>query len=190
MKNRFFTFFFALLLVLASVSAHAADKSGIISRDASLYSKPFKDADVITELTANTAITLLRRKGGWYEIKTTNNQGWVRLTRVRLNRKAGQGTTNDDNSGVGELLSGLATGRGKSSEDTTATAVKGLSEEELRNAEPDEEALDSLDNFAVTDEANTDSGLQTRHIDFQPGTGESPDDTAPKAETTTEEEEE
>ena len=178
----------ALILMTVSSSSFAADKMGVISRDASLYAKPFKDADTLAELPATTAITVLRRKGGWYEIKATDKQGWVRLTRVRLNRKGG--TSQESDSGVGELLTGLATGRGKSNQDTTATAVKGLSEEELRNAEPDEDALNSLDNFAVGDEANDNSGLQTRQVEFQTTTKQDSNSQAPVRKSDDEEDEE
>ncbi len=184
MKQLFYT---ALVLLLLSSHVIAADKLGVIARDATLYKKPFKDADSITELSATTAILILKRKGGWYEIKAADKQGWVRLTRVRLNRKAS--ANQETNSGVGELLSGIASGRGKSSQDTTATAVKGLSEEELRNAEPDVDALNALDSFAVSNEAEDDTGLQTRQIDFQPNTAQSTE-TKPSSPTTSYEEDE
>ena len=181
-------FYFALILFISSTNALAADKIGVISRDANLYAKPFKDADTIAELPATTPIIILKRKGGWYEIKAAEKQGWVRLTRVRLNRQSG--ATKESTSGVGELLSGLATGRGKSSQDTTATAVKGLSEEELRNAEPDVDALNALDNYAISDDSGDGSGLKSRQIDYQPGTAAKSDDTATPAEKTSYEEDE
>lgn len=158
--------YFSLVLLILSPNLIAADKAGVIVRDASLYTKPFKDADIISEISATTSILVLKRKGGWYEIKVTDKHGWVRLTRVRLNRKNNSADQQGSN-GVGELLISLATGRDKSSEDTTATAVKGLSEEELRNAEPDVEALNALDDFAVSDDNGENSGLQTRQIAFQ-----------------------
>ena len=77
----------------------------------------------------------------------------------------------DADNNVGEILSSLATGREKSDQSTTATAVKGLSEEELRNAEPDVDALNALDNFAVDENTNNESGLQTRKIDYLAGDG-------------------
>jgi len=181
-------FYSALILLMMNSSAFAAEKMGVISRDASLYAKPFKDADTIAELPATTAIVILKRKGGWYEIKAADKQGWVRLTRVRLNRKGNANQESD--SGVGELLTGLATGRGKSNQDTTATAVKGLSEEELRSAQPDQDALNSLDSFAVDSDASGDSGLQTRQVDFQETANKDGADTQPPARNTTDEEDE
>jgi len=183
-------FYSTLILLMMNSSAFAADKMGVISRDASLYAKPFKDADTIAELPATTAIVILKRKGGWYEVKAADKQGWVRLTRVRLNRKGNANQESD--SGVGELLTGLATGRGKSNQDTTATAVKGLSEEELRSAQPDQDALNSLDNFAVDSDASGDSGLQTRQVDFQETANNKETDTqkTPATNTADEEDEE
>jgi len=180
----------AIIILAISSSAIAADKLGVISRDANLYDKPFRDSTVIAELPTATAITILKRQGGWYQIKATEKQGWVRLTRVRLNRKNNNQpeSDNETESGVGALLTGLTTGRGKSSQDTTATAVKGLGEEELRNAEPDEDALNSLDSFAVDSSESGDSGLQTRSVDYLPT--ENKKVTAPSAKPINEEEEE
>ena len=156
MKNLFY--FISLIFIFVAPQLLAADKAAVISRDTTLFSKPFKDADVLTELPNQTAIVIIKRKGGWYEIKADAQQGWVRLTHVRLARK--NKAKQDANNNVGEILSGLATGRGKSDQVTTATAVKGLSEEELRNAEPDIDALNALDNFAVDESTNNDLGVK------------------------------
>ena len=161
--------FYFLILICITPQLFAADKAAVISRDTELFSKPFKDAETITELSTQTAIIILKRKGGWYQIRTDSKQGWVRLTHVRLARKNKAKQDSDNN--VGEILSSLATGREKSGQSTTATAVKGLSEEELRNAEPDVDALNALDDFAVNENTDNESGLQTRKIDYLAGDG-------------------
>ena len=161
--------FYFLIFICVTPQLFATDKAAVISRDTELFSKPFKDAETITELSTQTAIIILKRKGGWYQIKTDTKQGWVRLTHVRLARKNKAQQDADNN--VGEILSGLATGREKSDQVTTATAIKGLSEEELRNAEPDVDALNALDNFAVNENTDNESGLQTRKVDYLAGDG-------------------
>jgi len=162
---------FTITLIFACLAPQlfAADKAGTISRETHLFSKPFKDADTIAALSPQQAITILKRKGGWYEIKTENQQGWVRLTHVRLARK--NKALEDADNNVGEILSDLATGRNKSDQVTTATAVKGLSEEELRNAEPDVDALNALDSFAADENTDNAAGLETRKIDYLEGDG-------------------
>ena len=166
-----FIYLFSLIFISIVPTLFAADKTAVISRDTDLFSKPFKDAEITTDLSAQTAVVILKRKGGWYQIKTETQQGWVRLTHVRLTRK--KNSQQDTDSGVGEVLSGLATGRNKSDEVTTATAIKGLSEEELRNAEPDVDALNALDNFAADENTNNESGLKTHKIDYIEGDGPS-----------------
>ena len=161
--------FYFLFLICVTPQLFATDREAVISRDTELFSKPFKDAETITELSTQTVIIILKRKGGWYQIKTDTKQGWVRLTHVRLARKNKAKQDADNN--VGEILSGLATGREKSDQITTATAVKGLSEEELRNAEPDVDALNALNDFAVDENTNNESGLQIRKIDYLAGDG-------------------
>lgn len=173
-------YFSTLIFVCLTSSLSAADKSAVISRDTELFSKPFKDAETITQLSTQTAIIILKRKGGWYQIKTDTNEGWVRLTHVRLARK--NKAQQDPDNNVGEILSGLATGREKSDQATTATAVKGLSEEELRNAEPDVDALNALDNFAVNENADNESGLQTHKVDYLAGDGPEIKKTSPNEE--------
>ena len=99
---------------------------------------------------------------------------------MRLARK--NKAQQDPDNNVGEILSGLATGREKSDQATTATAVKGLSEEELRNAEPDVDALNALDNFAVNENADNESGLQTHKVDYLAGDGPEIKKTSPNEE--------
>ena len=179
----------SLFFVCLAPQLFAADKAGVISRDTELFSKPFKDSEIISELAAQTAIVILKRKGGWYEIKTEKQQGWVRLTHIRLARKAN--TKQDTDNNVGEILSELATGRDKSDEVTTATAIKGLSEEELRNAEPDVEALDALESFAADENIGNASGLAARKVDYLEGDGPNgKKETANSTETNDEDEEE
>lgn len=162
--------YLALICLGLNSYVFAADKTAVISRDTNLFAKPFKDAETLAELPTSTAIVILMRKGGWYQVKTAETQGWVRLTHVRLDRKAN--AKQDDGDNIGELLTGLATGREKSDQVTTATAVKGLSEEELRNAQPDIDALNALDNFAVDAQENEQSGLETRSRDYLDADGQ------------------
>jgi len=153
-------FFYAIILFCVfTTQLSAAGKPAHISRDTSLYAKPFKDSQILASLPINTNLSIIKRKGGWYQVSTADNTGWVRLVAVRL----GQVRSADGDSSTGdalELLSGLATGREKSSEVTTASAVKGLGEEELRNATPDTDALDELDEFAADEQAGQEAAEQ------------------------------
>jgi len=137
----------------------ASGKPGYIKRDTSLYAEPFKDAEVLVSLPVNTGLSIIKRKGGWYQVNANDQTGWVRLVTVRL----GKVRTSESGSSGGdaiELLGGLATGREKSSEVTTASAVKGLGEEDLRDATPDTDAIDELDEFAADEQAGLEAAEQ------------------------------
>jgi len=147
---------FSALICSVVISTALAEKPAYTTRDTSLYAEPFKDSEILTDLPARTNLQIVKRKGGWYQVTSPSNAGWVRLITVRLGKNTPSGSTSSADDAV-DLLGSLATGREKSSEVTSASAVKGLGEEDLRDATPDSDAVDSLDQFAADDQAGIDA---------------------------------
>ena len=108
-----------------------------------MKAKPFLDAQAIGKLKEKTPVTVLRRQGGWTEIKAGNVQGWVRLLSVRLGNP-------DPAKNETSFLAALGVGRQRSSSGpTVTTGVRGFSEEDLKAAKPDPAELKKVDGFAV-----------------------------------------
>lgn len=160
-----------LLACLLVGTLAVVGQNALTIRDTTLRDAPFNDANVVGKVSANSAVKINKRKGGWYQIKADAGKGWVRMTSLRLDRfghrgNKGKGKANKNKAaaglgqavGRGESLGDLltsslfSTGRGKSDQVSAATGIGGLSEAQLKDAEPDPEAVEKLDSYAVSDE--------------------------------------
>lgn len=131
------------LLGGAFLSTLAFAEAGTLLKADSLRAKPFGDAEVIATLKAGGKVEITARKGAWASVQVpAGKSGWIRL----LNVRTGSGQSGD--SGVGALASLFKTG---SSGNTVSTGVKGLSEEQLKNAKPDPEEARRLGNYKDTE---------------------------------------
>jgi uncharacterized protein YgiM (DUF1202 family) len=137
------------LAVIALLGAFAlpayAAQFGTMTRPGDLKSTPLSDAKTLQALTTGTRLEVLKRNGGWYEVKTaTGAKGWVRMWLLRFSAET---------TGAGALKQNVAvlqSGRSTSTYTTATTGVRGLSEEDLKNAKPNPQAVAALEQLAVT----------------------------------------
>lgn len=135
----------SVLFLLAVALPALAGQSGTTTRAAELRASPLADARLVQTLPPNTKVDVVKRVGGWYEVRTTAGaQGWVRMWLLRFSTQTGGGAALKENVAV------LGSGRSSSTYTTATTGVRGLSEEELRNATPDPAAVQALEQLAVT----------------------------------------
>jgi len=138
------------LILLAALTLFAAipvqaEEGATLLRDTQLRSEPYSDASVITTLKSHSTLTILQRKGGWYQARTTSQQlGWVRMSAIRL------GELKSGNNGLGETLRFLNSGRSGSSGVTVATGIRGLDSADVANAKPDHQAVKRLERFQTS----------------------------------------
>ncbi|WP_415905951.1 SH3 domain-containing protein [Neptuniibacter sp. QD72_48] len=53
-------------------------------RDISVYQTPSISSTVVTKLSEKSSVNILRRSGGWYEVRTGNaHSGWVKMINLR-----------------------------------------------------------------------------------------------------------
>lgn len=161
------------LLALMPAAAVAAE-SALIVRATELKKEPYVDAETVATLPDQARVEILRRQGGWTQIKAQGAaaQGWVRMLSLRL----GDGAARKGDRGIGSLLSVARSG---SSGTTVATGVRGLSEEDLRNASPNPEELKKMEKLAATlQDVRKFSGsanLGSQQVDYLPApAGSSP----------------
>ena len=78
--------YFTLLPALFAYSLVSwANQGAILLNDSHLMSQPSLSAQAIVTLTKDTHVILLKRKGGWYQVQTEDNQqGWLRMLKVRF----------------------------------------------------------------------------------------------------------
>ncbi|MEJ5976921.1 hypothetical protein WG901_09770 [Novosphingobium sp. PS1R-30] len=131
----------AAVLLCRVTSAEAAEK-GQILRAGDLLAQPFIDAAKSGPVTANQPVTILERRGAWASVEAGSTKGWVRLLNLRLEAGAARpGATRPG---------GIASLRTGSSGRTATTGIKGMDEEDIRNATPDYQELELLGTLAVT----------------------------------------
>jgi hypothetical protein len=134
------------LLSLLAVGAAQADPAQTI-RDTDLQAQSQSDSAVLATLPGNTHLDVLQRKGAWSQVKTSANQtGWVRMLSLRFDTTAVPAKS--DGGSLGALTGLLTTGR-TSNTGTVTTGVKGLNEEDLKNAQPNTAELQKMEQLAV-----------------------------------------
>ncbi len=132
-----------MLLGAALIWSSAQATPGTLLRDESLRTQPSATATVSGRAPRGTGVNIITRKGGWLQIQTASSKGWVRLLSVR----AGQGGSGG--AGLGDVV-GVATRRSDPSRVVSVAGVRGLSEEDLKQAQFSPEELNRLDNYAAT----------------------------------------
>jgi len=113
-----------------------------MSKGDSLRAKPFADAKVVGKLAAGQTIDIRGRQGGWYQVDAAGKSGWVRMLSVRRTAQAAAASTGS--------LSQVATGRAGSGKIVATTGVRGLGEEQLREAVFSEEAVAAAERYRVS----------------------------------------
>jgi len=154
------------ILALCMATSPAAAEQGAVIRADQLKAMPFIDAANSGAVTANQQVKILGRKGGWVEVEAGGKTGWVRMLNVRLqgDGTAAQGQANVRNA---SLLRTNSSGR------TVTTGIKGLGEEDLRNASVDPAQLAKLSTLPVpASEASANasaSGLVEHPVNYLDG---------------------
>lgn len=130
-----------LMLPLGTGTAQAQDRGVALKAD-KLVAEPFADAKKVGSLAKGDAVTILKKTGGWYQVKGKGPQGWVRMLSVRRG-EAGKSSAAKD-------VAALSTGRTGTGQIVSTTGVRGLSEEELKAAKYDEKELMKAESFVVS----------------------------------------
>lgn len=135
---------FALLFAAVFAMGTAfAGEAGSALKGTEIRAEPYGDAKQVGSLATGDKVEILRRQGGWYEVKSTKGSGWVRM----LNVRRGDATKRDiDAKGVADL----ATGRKGAGQVVATTGIRGLTEEELKKAKFNGSELKKVESFTAT----------------------------------------
>jgi hypothetical protein len=128
-----------LLLCWLPLTAYA-EQTAYTVRSTEIKQQPFSDAASIGTLGEKASVRILLRQGGWMKISSAQGDGWVKMLNLRSS------SIKQGDSGFQSLFN---LGRSRSSGITVATGVRGLSEEDLKNAQPNPAEFAKLKNYAV-----------------------------------------
>lgn len=155
----------AVVLSAAGTAVRSQEAATALKAD-EIRAEPYADARAVGELKKGEVVTLLRRQGGWAEVRTPQVGGWVRLLSVR--RGTGGATAGADVA----ALAGIASGRAGTGQVVSATGVRGLGEEDMKAARFDPLELQRVEAGAVAaDQARrfaAEAGLASRPLGWLP----------------------
>ncbi|HEY6096073.1 MAG TPA: SH3 domain-containing protein [Gallionellaceae bacterium] len=152
------------MLLLAAQAVWAAE-TGTALKAETLRAKPFADAKAVASLAAGAKVSILKKDGGWLQVKSGKSTGWVRMLSIRKGeaRKAGSDTAG---------LLNLASGRAGTGKVVATTGVRGLNEEELKAAKFDEKEVEKAESYATSgadaQRFASQGKLKTRQFDYLP----------------------
>jgi Bacterial SH3 domain len=158
--------YYALILAAALLLtgiAPAAETGSALKADI-LRAEPYADAQKTGDLARGDKLEILSKKGAWLQVKTAKASGWVRLLSV----KRGAATGGNEAAGVLDV----ATGRAGTGQVVATTGVRGLNEEELKNAKYNGAEVKKLESYTQTSvqgrQFAVSGGLQAVPLDYLP----------------------
>lgn len=154
---------FILLYALLIAGSAQATESGITIKSDVLKAAPFSDAKIVATLPAATRVEILKKDGGWYQIRSARGNGWIRILSLRRGtaKAAAQPLSG---------LAGLASGRSGTGRVVATTGIRGLNEEELKAAHYDEKQVTLLETStssrAEAQKFAAGARLKARQVDY------------------------
>lgn len=140
---------------------------GIMLKDEALRATASATAAVVGKVAKGAPVEILARQGGWSQVRVQGKTGWVRLLSVR-----GGTAAQTDVAGEMQGVLALGTTRRDPGKVVAVAGVRGLSEEELKQAHYDARQLQQLDGYAVAlPEAArfaAEAGLARRELAYLP----------------------
>lgn len=155
-----------LAVLLAMPAAHAGESGTTVKAD-ELKAEPFRDAITVSVLAAGDKVEILKKDGGWLQIKSAKGSGWVRMLSIRRG-EARKTTAGGEVAG----LAGMASGRAGTGRVVAATGIRGLDEEELKAAKYNETELKLAESYlasrAEAQKFAAKGKLAARRMDYLP----------------------
>jgi SH3 domain-containing protein len=138
-------FLFAACLAVLSCLARAEEQA-FTGRATEMKERAMADSATLASLAENTPVKVLARGGGWAHVEAGGKSGWVRVFHLRF--PAVVETSTSSAGGLSSLGSALGFARPRTQQANLATTgVRGLTEEDLKNASPDPAALRRLQSW-------------------------------------------
>ena len=169
---------YRLLAILALAAAPwlaRADEQGFTNRATELKERAAAEAPTLASLAENTPVKVLARGGAWTKVEAGGKAGWVRVFHLRF--PAVVESSSSSGSGLASLGSALGFGgSGNEKARLATTGIRGLSTEDVKNANPDPEALARMQSFRAdkpsAERFAREAKLSEAHVDAPKGNGQ------------------
>ncbi len=155
----------SIALLFAAWSAiPAAASPGQMTRDDTLRAGADAEAAAVGQIARGTSVDILARQGGWTQVGAAGKTGWVRILSVKALGGAGAGD-------VAGLVEATTTKRDPGKVVSVA-GLRGLNEEELKQARFNPGELQRLEQFALprgeAESFGRDAGLRPAKLGYLP----------------------
>lgn len=154
---------FVTLVAVASALAQQVT----VERDSELRAEARHDAPVVAKVKQGTNGDVTAKSGAWLNVKTQETSGWLFSFNVRFHVKPAEGA---EPAPGGASVLGRLFGPRRSVSVTSTIGIRGLEEEDLRQARFDAEQLRQLDEYAASREAAEErartSGLAAGRVEY------------------------
>jgi hypothetical protein len=158
-------FLYAFILFASFATPVYAWQVAYTVRSTEIRKLPYSDAATVGKLEEKAEVSVMSRQGGWVKITSAKGNGWVRMLSLRNDSAAKK-------PGDTGLQSMINVGRSGSSGIAMTTGVRGLSDEDLNNAQPNPEEFEKLQKYAVNkakaDKFAQEAKLKSRQLDYLP----------------------
>lgn len=134
-------------LMLLVAAAPAVAQQVTLERDSPLYSEPRLESAPVAQLKQGSTGDVVGKQGGWLNLKTPAGSGWLFSFNVRFPAQKAEG----GDAGSGALGQVFGPRRGVSV--TSAIGIRGLDEEDLKQASFSAGQMKLLDDYAVSKQA-------------------------------------
>lgn len=155
----------AMLCLCCGIGAASAEPV-TVERDSVLRSEPRPEAGAVGNLAAGASGEALARQGAWVQVRSGTVTGWLYSFNVRF------GATPASGDGTGSVLGRIFGPRQRVSV-TSTIGIRGLDEEDLKQARFDGGQIQQLEGFAATREQAEshagDAGLRAARVDYLGG---------------------
>jgi len=152
-----------LACVLLAMIAPAAAQKVTVERDTELRAEARMDAKVVATLKTGTTGEVTAKTGVWLNIKTPDATGWLFSFNVRFTSE--QQTSDSSSSGLGRLFAPR-----QRVNVTSTIGIRGLGEEDLRQAHFDDGQMRLLDQYTASradaESSAQGSGLAAAKVDY------------------------
>ncbi|MDB5849418.1 MAG: hypothetical protein JWP29_3170 [Rhodoferax sp.] len=132
----------------------AAPPSVEVSTATELRATPTLDGKVITRLAQGARGERTGGQGGWVKLRVAEQEGWVRLTHTKdigAGSPASAQATPASQASVSNPITGLVgMFSATSNKPTATTGTRGLTQEQLANAQPAPAEVRQLEKYAIT----------------------------------------
>jgi len=137
---------FRLALAAAMLAGASATAQQVtLERDSPLYAEPRLDASQVAQLKLGATGEVIGKQGAWLNLKTPGGSGWLFSFNVRFpSQQAGSG-----DSGAGSA-GGRLFGPRRSVSVTSTIGIRGIEEEDLKQASFNADQMKLLDSYVAT----------------------------------------